>query len=85
MRFSDIPPTAIQWAIDAELKWKELFQSFLVYDLGVPIHIANATDISEVADDTCRVAVWNSLASSMVKIRLGMNKEEIKCVVSNNF
>uniref|UniRef100_A0A1I7VSJ6 Kinase domain-containing protein n=1 Tax=Loa loa TaxID=7209 RepID=A0A1I7VSJ6_LOALO len=81
---NDVPPTEIQWTTDAELKWKELFQSFLVYDLGIPVHIANAADVSEVADDACRVAVWNSLASSMVKIRLGMNKEEIKITFDEN-
>ncbi|CAG9533077.1 unnamed protein product [Cercopithifilaria johnstoni] len=81
---NDIPSTTNQWIIDAELKWQELFQSFLVYDFGVPIHIANAVDVSEVADDACRVAIWNSLASSMTKIRLGMNKEEIKVTFDKN-
>uniref|UniRef100_A0A0R3RQ12 MORN repeat-containing protein n=1 Tax=Elaeophora elaphi TaxID=1147741 RepID=A0A0R3RQ12_9BILA len=81
---NDVPPTTIQWTIDAELKWKELFQSFLVYDFGVPFHIASAADVSEVADDACRVAIWNSLASSMAKIRLGMNKEEIKVTFDKN-
>ncbi|VDO38690.1 unnamed protein product [Brugia timori] len=81
---NNILSTGIQWTTDAELKWKELFQSFLVYDLGVPVHITNAADVSEVADDECRLAAWNSLASSIAKIRLGMNKEEIKVVFDEN-
>ncbi|OZC08588.1 MORN repeat protein [Onchocerca flexuosa] len=81
---NDLPSTATQWAIDPKLKWKELFESFLVYDLNVPVHVASAVDVSEIADDACRVAVWNSLASSMVKIRLGMNKEEIKVTFDKN-
>uniref|UniRef100_A0A915PCI9 Alsin helical array domain-containing protein n=1 Tax=Setaria digitata TaxID=48799 RepID=A0A915PCI9_9BILA len=81
---NDILPVTTRWLVDAELKWKELFQSFLIYDLGVPIHIASATDVSEVADDACRVSIWNSLASSMVKIRLGMNKEGIKVTFDEN-
>ncbi|KAL3985791.1 MORN repeat family protein [Acanthocheilonema viteae] len=81
---NDIASTTSEWTIDAELKWKELFQSFLVHDFGVPIHIANAADVSEVVDDACRVAIWNSLASSMTKIRLGMNKEEIKVTFDKN-
>ncbi|VDM93027.1 unnamed protein product, partial [Onchocerca ochengi] len=81
---NDLPSTATQWTIDPKLKWKELFESFLVYDLNVPVHIASAIDVSEIADEACRVAVWNSLASSMVKIRLGMNKEEIKVTFDKN-
>ncbi|VDK74250.1 unnamed protein product [Litomosoides sigmodontis] len=80
---TDVPSTS-QWTIGAELKWRELFQSFLVHDFGLPIHVASAVDVSEVADDACRVGIWNSLASTMTKIRLGMNKEEVKVTFDKN-
>ncbi|VDM96271.1 unnamed protein product [Thelazia callipaeda] len=77
-------PRNTEWMIDANEKWKEFFRDFLLYDLLIPVHLDNVADISEFVDDQCRTMIWNSLASNIAKIRLGMNEEEIRVTFDEN-
>lgn len=66
------------WSVAAEVKWKELFKSFLNYDLGISDVIGSELELDEAASITCHATVWNCLVTSMVKIRSAASSNEIR-------
>lgn len=67
-----------KWMVSPQLKWKEVFENFVAYDLGINMLASAATPSTNddfTVDDGTRVQIWNSLASNMAMISEGLNKE----------
>uniref|UniRef100_F1KQV4 Alsin n=1 Tax=Ascaris suum TaxID=6253 RepID=F1KQV4_ASCSU len=78
---SDEEPSAGRWTVPSEVKWKEMFEHFLMGDLRIDASsLGQQSSYDSLVGVLDHNAIWRSLAGTMTQIRNGVNIEKFSFI-----